>query len=130
MKLLTHIISGSIVIASLLLWVAPARADTGAHIVQPGETLFQIALTHGVSVEALRATNGIYLRYPSQRMIGPGYDLPGVPYMQYFYKDYGLHGTDWHTNFGQPMSHGCVNLPTPEAEWAYTWADFGTPVIV
>jgi lipoprotein-anchoring transpeptidase ErfK/SrfK len=28
------------------------------------------------------------------------------------------------------MSHGCVNLPTPEAEWFYNWADYGTPVYV
>jgi lipoprotein-anchoring transpeptidase ErfK/SrfK len=72
----------------------------------------------------------IYLRYTSQRMIGPGYDLPGVPYVQYFYKSYGLHGTYWHNNFGTPMSHGCVNMPTSEAEWAFYWADYGTPVIV
>jgi len=72
----------------------------------------------------------IYLRYSSQHMRGPGYSLPGVPYVQYFYKGYGLHGTYWHNNFGQPMSHGCVNLPTSEAEWAYNWATIGTPVIV
>jgi lipoprotein-anchoring transpeptidase ErfK/SrfK len=23
-----------------------------------------------------------------------------------------------------------VNMPTDEAEWAYNWADYGTPVIV
>src|SRR5436853_811889 len=28
----------------------------------------------------------------------------------------------WHNNFGHPMSHGCVNLRTPEAEWLYMWA--------
>lgn len=72
----------------------------------------------------------IYARLPSQRMRGPGYDLPGVPYVQYFYEGYGLHGTYWHNNFGQPMSHGCVNMPTEEAEWAYNWADYETPVVV
>lgn len=72
----------------------------------------------------------IYARYTSTRMRGPGYDLPNVPYTQYFYKGYGLHGTYWHSNFGTPMSHGCVNMPTPEAEWAYYWASMGTPVIV
>ncbi len=72
----------------------------------------------------------IYMRYLSQLMVGPGYYLPGVPYVQYFYQSYGLHGTYWHNNFGHPMSHGCVNMPTPEAEWAYSWATYGTPVIV
>ena len=72
----------------------------------------------------------IYARYVSTRMRGPGYDLANVPFTQYFYQGYGLHGTYWHNNFGTPMSHGCVNMPTPEAEWAYNWATFGTPVIV
>lgn len=72
----------------------------------------------------------IYAKYVSTRMRGPGYDLPNVPYTMYFYKGYGLHGTYWHNNFGTPMSHGCVNMPTPEAEWAFNWAPLGTTVIV
>jgi lipoprotein-anchoring transpeptidase ErfK/SrfK len=75
-------------------------------------------------------TYHIYLRYTSARMRGPGYDLPNVPYVMYFYKGYGMHGTYWHNNFGTPMSHGCVNMPTSEAEWAYYWSDYGTPVVV
>jgi lipoprotein-anchoring transpeptidase ErfK/SrfK len=75
-------------------------------------------------------TYHIYLRYLSATMRGPGYFLPSVPYVMYFYKSYGLHGTYWHHNFGHPMSHGCVNMPTSEAEWAYNWSTYGTPVIV
>jgi len=70
----------------------------------------------------------IKLRYDS--MSGPGYYLPNVPYTMYFYRGYGLHGTYWHSNFGHPMSHGCINLPTPEAEWLFNWADVGTMVNV
>jgi len=76
----------------------------------------------------------IWLRFPSQDMNGYrlGYDyyLQGVPYVQYFYQDYALHGTFWHNNFGTPMSHGCINLPNPTAEWLYNWADYGTLVNV
>jgi len=72
----------------------------------------------------------IYVKYPKAPMSGPGYYLPNVPYVMYFYGGYGLHGTYWHTNFGQPMSHGCVNLPTPEAQWLYDWAAVGTPVVI
>lgn len=54
------------------------------------------------------------------------YYLPNVPYIMYFYKGFGLHGTYWHNNFGQPMSHGCVNLPTPVAEKLYYWT---TPTV-
>ncbi len=75
-------------------------------------------------------TFSIYLKYPSQLMTGPDYYLPNVPYVMYFYKGYSLHGTYWHNNFGRPMSHGCVNLPTSEAAWFYDWAPLGTPVIV
>lgn len=51
------------------------------------------------------------------------YYLPNVPYTMYFYKGFGLHGTYWHNNFGQPMSHGCVNLPTSMAEKLFWWTD-------
>jgi lipoprotein-anchoring transpeptidase ErfK/SrfK len=68
----------------------------------------------------------IKLRY--DHMSGPGYYLPNVPYVMYFHRGYGLHGTYWHNNFGHPMSHGCVNLPTPEAEWLFNWAEVGTMV--
>jgi lipoprotein-anchoring transpeptidase ErfK/SrfK len=51
------------------------------------------------------------------------YYLPNVPYTMFFYKSYGLHGTYWHNNFGHPMSHGCVNLPTPIAEKLFYWTE-------
>ena len=72
----------------------------------------------------------VYVKYSATRMRGPGYDLPNVPWTMYFYQGYGIHGTYWHGNFGQPMSHGCVNMRTPEAEWLYNWAPVGTPVHV
>lgn len=55
-------------------------------------------------------------------MTGYNYYLPDVPYTMYFYGGYGLHGTYWHSNFGQPMSHGCVNLKTEEAKQLFEWA--------
>ncbi len=70
----------------------------------------------------------IYVKYASTLMSGPGYYLPNVPYTMYFYRGYAIHGTYWHSNFGQPMSHGCVNLPTSEAQWFYNWASVGTLV--
>lgn len=72
----------------------------------------------------------IYLKYDSQRMYGPGYDIPNVPWVMYFYQGYALHGVYWHNAFGQPFSHGCVNLRVGEAEWLYNWAPIGTPVRV
>jgi hypothetical protein len=62
---------------------------------------------------------------------GEYYNVPDVPWVMYF-TDVGhaLHGTYWHNNFGQVMSHGCVNLPMDVAEWMYGWAPIGTPVLI
>jgi len=49
------------------------------------------------------------------------YYLPNVPYTQYFYNGYGLHGAYWHNDFGQPMSHGCINMAIPDAEKLFYW---------
>lgn len=76
----------------------------------------------------------IWLRFEAQtmdgRLLGYDYYLPDVPFVQYFYEDYALHGTYWHNNFGRPMSHGCVNLPNDAAEWLFYWASQGTLVNV
>jgi hypothetical protein len=72
----------------------------------------------------------IYAKYRSTRMRGPDYDLPNVPYTMYFHRGYALHGTYWHNNFGRPMSHGCINLRTPDARWLYNWAPRGTLVVI
>ena len=64
----------------------------------------------------------IYWKGETTRMIGPGYNLPGVPYTMYYYRGYALHGAYWHNNFGQPMSHGCVNFRPEEARQLFEWA--------
>lgn len=70
----------------------------------------------------------VYVKYRAADMSGPGYYLPDVPYVMYFYEDYGLHGTYWHNNFGTPMSHGCINFSTPDAAWVYNFSSIGTVV--
>jgi lipoprotein-anchoring transpeptidase ErfK/SrfK len=52
-----------------------------------------------------------------------GYVLPGVPWTSFFTEvGHAFHGTYWHQNFGAPMSHGCVNMRTREANWIFRWA--------
>lgn len=72
----------------------------------------------------------VWIKLRFSDMSGPGYYLPDVPSVMYFYKGYGLHGTYWHNNFGTPMSHGCVNLSIPDAEWLYNFSAVGTVVNV
>lgn len=62
------------------------------------------------------------------------YYLPNVPFTMFFSNNsvaaslgYSLHGTYWHNNFGHPMSHGCVNMRTPEAQLIYEWSDPQVP---
>ena len=51
------------------------------------------------------------------------YVLPGVPWTCFFTPvGHAFHGTYWHENFGTPMSHGCVNMRTSEANWLFRWA--------
>lgn len=74
----------------------------------------------------------IKLRYTKMsggnKALNTYYYLPNVPYVMYFendqvpaYRGFGLHGTYWHSNFGHPMSHGCVNMKTEEAGLLYNW---------
>jgi lipoprotein-anchoring transpeptidase ErfK/SrfK len=72
----------------------------------------------------------IYQKFEADDMRGPGYFFKDVPYTLYFHKDYGLHGTYWHDNFGTPMSHGCVNLAVEDAKWLFNFAQLETMVNV
>ena len=58
------------------------------------------------------------------------YRLPNVPWVLSFLGPYTIHGTYWHSNFGNPMSHGCVNMYTPDVEWLFAWTPMNTPVNV
>ncbi len=51
------------------------------------------------------------------------YELPGVPWVSFFHS-YGMafHGTYWHSDFGRPLSHGCINMRNQDSKWLYRWA--------
>jgi LysM repeat protein len=55
------------------------------------------------------------------REAGTYYYQPDVPWVQYFYEDYAIHGAYWHNSFGQPIGHGCINMRVDESEWLYEW---------
>ncbi|MCC6455903.1 MAG: L,D-transpeptidase family protein [Caldilineaceae bacterium] len=57
------------------------------------------------------------------RAAGNYYYVPNVPWVQYFYADYSIHGADWHNSFGWAVSHGCVNMRVDEARWLFEWAE-------
>lgn len=55
------------------------------------------------------------------------FDLRDVPYVQYFHDGYALHAAYWHDDFGNPHSHGCVNLAPFDAAWLFEWTDPQVP---
>jgi hypothetical protein len=69
----------------------------------------------------------IHTKYLSITMdsdvVGEEFELRDVPYVQYFEDGYALHGAYWHDVFGQPKSHGCVNLAPEDARRLFFWTE-------
>jgi lipoprotein-anchoring transpeptidase ErfK/SrfK len=105
-----------------------------------GDVLFmQEPISTGLNITPTPlGTFTVYAMTPSRYMQGPlpgvsdqVYDLPGVPWNLYFTTDGAvIHGAYWHNKFGQPWSHGCVNLPPDKAKELYLWSDIGMKVTV
>lgn len=135
-------VSGILSMPEPLLTGPPATITTGKQIIvdlsdsriyayQDGQLIRSVLVSTGrAATPTVQGNFTVQRRYTSQTMSGPGYYLPGVEWILYFYAGYAIHGTYWHNNFGQPMSHGCVNLPNEEAKWFYDFAPIGTPVLV
>ena len=59
---------------------------------------------------------------------GGGWDLPGIGWTSLFVgSGVAIHSTFWHNNFGDPVSHGCVNASPEDAKWIFLWT---TPSVV
>lgn len=56
------------------------------------------------------------------------YFVPGVKWNLRIYDHIYLHWAYWHNNFGNPMSHGCINMNAENSEWIFNWAEVGTTV--
>jgi lipoprotein-anchoring transpeptidase ErfK/SrfK len=55
------------------------------------------------------------------------FDFRDVPFVQYFNEGFALHAAYWHDDFGNPRSHGCVNLAPRDAAWLFRWTDPEVP---
>jgi len=53
------------------------------------------------------------------------YRIEDVPWTQYFEGSIALHAAFWHTRFGMPRSHGCVNMAPIDAHRVFgdTWPE-------
>ena len=77
---------------------------------------------------------GIYAKERNRYLVGPGYRAK-VQYWMPFHRGYGMHDASWRRSFGgsdygRVGSHGCVNMPTDQAERLYNWIKIGTRVSV
>jgi lipoprotein-anchoring transpeptidase ErfK/SrfK len=53
-----------------------------------------------------------------------GWDVPAVGWTSLFHGEgVAIHSTYWHNNYGEPMSHGCVNVAPQDAKWIFRWVN-------
>jgi hypothetical protein len=50
-----------------------------------------------------------------------GYSTPAVPWCTYIQGGVAIHGAHWHNAYGEPRSHGCVNVSPEDAKWIFRW---------
>ena len=75
----------------------------------------------------------VLAKVPTKNYGGTGFDFyyPNTKWNLHFTTDYWryyIHGAYWHNNFGQPMSHGCVNVRYDQMERLYNFAQLGTRI--
>lgn len=112
-------------------WIEVDISDQTLTAWQGDTAVLQTLISSGrTQYPTVRGAYEIRTKLPLERMIGPGYDTPNVPWTMYFFRGYAIHGAYWHNNFGTPVSHGCVNMRVDEAKALYDWAVVGTEVVV
>lgn len=83
---------------------------------------------HGSPLATPRGTHRLWVKLRGSNMdnlddesAAENYAIQAVPWVMYFERGYGLHGTFWHRAFGSKHSHGCVNLTPLDAEYLFGW---------
>ncbi|MBM4358450.1 MAG: L,D-transpeptidase [Deltaproteobacteria bacterium] len=80
---------------------------------KPGDEGYVPAKGDGVYGVTLRRGHGLFT-------------LRDVPHIQYFHKNYAIHGAYWHDVFGIARSHGCINLAPADSLRVFRWT---TPTV-
>ena len=129
---------------------AEGRTDLGAKYIEVNlATQTLSAYRNGVKEIEFLVSTGI-ARYPTPPGItqvmaklpvhdykweyGPNhpdnYDIKNVHNNLRFRSNMYIHEAYWHSNFGHPMSHGCINVNLANSKLIYDWADVGNAVWV
>jgi lipoprotein-anchoring transpeptidase ErfK/SrfK len=96
------------------------RVSTGAKFDAAGNAVDKWSTPVGIY-------HAIARKFISLHMAGgsaaSGYELFAVSWTSIFASGgVAVHATYWHNNFGEPMSHGCVNALPEDARWVYLWS--------
>ncbi len=75
---------------------------------KPGDDAYVASKGDGAYGKTLRRGHGLF-------------KLRDVPHIQYFEKNYAIHGAYWHDVFGIPRSHGCINLAPADSLRVFKW---------
>jgi hypothetical protein len=93
---------------------ATMDSDEGAHERNPnlsvGDDGYVPVKGDGAYGKTLRRGHGLF-------------KLRDVPHIQYFEKNYAIHGAYWHDVFGIARSHGCINLAPADSLRVFGWTD-------
>ena len=109
-------------------WIEVSLSEQKARAWEGNKKVMEFPISSGKWSPTPKGTFNIWYKTRIQSMIGGSqelgtyYNLPNVPSNMFFYQGYALHGAYWHNNFGQPMSHGCVNEPLANAAQIFEWA--------
>ena len=106
-------------------------ASQRATLYENGNVVNSWLISSGLSATPTPTGNfTVFAHTRIQDMVGDDYVTEDVPWNTWFAPDIAFHGAYWHNNFGNQMSHGCVNMPVWQAEYVYNWAPVGTEVSV
>ena len=121
-------------------WIKVNLSKQTLQAFERDKIVFETLVSTGRMIKDYQTPTGtfrIFRKELSVYMQGPlpddddRFDLPGIPYVMYFdSRGDTIHGTYWHSNFGRPASHGCINLSIEDAQWVYWWANQGTKVVI
>ena len=109
-------------------WIEVSLDEQKVRAWEGNSLVMEFPISSGKWAPTPKGTFNIWYKTRNQTMsggskdLGTYYSLPNVPNNMFFYQGYAIHGAYWHNNFGQPMSHGCVNSPLASAAQIFDWA--------
>lgn len=109
-------------------WIEVSLDQQKLRAWEGNKIVMEFSISSGLWYPTPKGDYNIWYKTRYQRMkggskdLGTYFDLPNVPNNMFFYKGFAIHGAYWHNNFGQRMSHGCVNSPLAQASQLFEWA--------